>query len=32
MGEGMRIMKTNDSPEPTVFVILGGTGDLPGQE
>src|ERR1022692_3159229 len=28
MGEGMRIMKTNDQLEPTVFVIVGGAGDL----
>src|ERR1019366_6395805 len=28
MGEGMRIMKTNDQLEPTVFVIFGGAGDL----
>ena len=24
----MRIMKTNDQLEPTVFVIFGGAGDL----
>ena len=28
MGEGVRIMKTNDQLEPTVFVIFGGAGDL----
>jgi glucose-6-phosphate 1-dehydrogenase len=28
MGEGVRIMKTNDQPEPTVFVLFGGAGDL----
>jgi glucose-6-phosphate 1-dehydrogenase len=28
MGEGVKIMKTDDQLEPTVFVILGGAGDL----
>jgi glucose-6-phosphate 1-dehydrogenase len=28
MGEGASIVKTNDQPEPTVFVIFGGAGDL----
>jgi glucose-6-phosphate 1-dehydrogenase len=28
MGEEVRILKTNDQPEPTVFVIFRGAGDL----
>ena len=28
MGEGVRIKKPNDKPEPNVFVIFGGAGDL----
>jgi glucose-6-phosphate 1-dehydrogenase len=28
MGEEARIMKTNDQPEPTVFVIFCGAGAL----
>jgi glucose-6-phosphate 1-dehydrogenase len=28
MGERAGTMKTNDKPEPTVFVIFGGAGDL----
>src|SRR5271157_4547046 len=28
MGEGVRIVETHRQPEPTVFVIFGGAGDL----
>ena len=28
MGEEVRLVKTNDHLEPTVFVIFGGAGDL----
>src|ERR1035437_2404102 len=31
MGAGGRIMNTKDQLEPTVFVIFGGAGDLPGR-
>jgi glucose-6-phosphate 1-dehydrogenase len=32
MGEGVRIIKTNRQPEPTVFFIFGGAGDFTWRE